>query len=61
MRPSSISWSDYFCHLKRTEDQPSPVTGIAFTTNFEDETVKRFEADVILMTKSFNNMVKKLD
>ena len=47
--------------LERTEDQLPPVKGIAFTANSEDERVEKLEADVSLMAKSFNNMVKILD
>lgn len=46
--------------LERTEDQLPPVKGIAFTANSEDER-KKLEADVNLMAKIFNNMVKRLD
>lgn len=47
--------------LERTQDQPLPVKGSAFTANAEDERVKKLEADVSLMAISFNNIVKRLD
>lgn len=47
--------------LERTEDQPPPVKGIAFMANSEDERANKLEADVSLMAKSFNNIVKRLD
>lgn len=46
---------------ERNEDQQPPVKGIAFTASSEDERVKKLEADVSLMVRSFNNMVKRLD
>lgn len=47
--------------LERTEYLPLPVEGIAFAANADDERVKKLEADVSLMAKSFNNMVKRPD
>lgn len=47
--------------LERTKDQPPFVKGITFTANAEDERVKKLNADVSLMARSFNNMVRQLD
>lgn len=47
--------------LEQNEDQPPPMKGIAFTTHSKDERVKKLKADVNLMVKSVNNMVKRLD